>query len=123
MSFKPAIMTGVFSELKPEESIKRLADIGWRYFEFYSVHMAEVNKREDPKRHFLALRKLCEKLGVFILAAHDNTQGVPPENLCSGHKSWGPRLRCSIREWMKRRSRTSKCSGDGCHGQSGLRYE
>jgi len=79
MSFKPAIMTGVFSELTPEESIKRLAGIGWRYFEFYSVHMAEVNKRKDPEKHFSALRELCEKLGVSILAAHDNTQGVTPE--------------------------------------------
>ncbi|MCK4591735.1 MAG: sugar phosphate isomerase/epimerase [Candidatus Latescibacteria bacterium] len=79
MSFKPAIMTGVFSELKPEASIKRLAGMGWRYFEFYSVHMAEMNKRKDPAKHFSALRELCEKLGVCILAAHDNTKGVPPE--------------------------------------------
>ena len=79
MSFKPAIMTGVFSELPPEESIKRLAGIGWRTFEFYSVHMAEMDKRKDPAKHFSALRELCEKLGVSILAAHDNTQGVPPE--------------------------------------------
>ncbi|MCD6254708.1 MAG: hypothetical protein J7J44_00335, partial [Deltaproteobacteria bacterium] len=79
MLFKPAIVTGVFSELKPEDAINRLAGIGWRYFEFYSVHMAEVNKRKDPEKHFSALRELCEKLGVSILAAHDNTQGVPPE--------------------------------------------
>lgn len=79
MSFKPAIMTGVFSELKPEASIKRLAGMGWRYFEFYSVHMAEMNKRKAPAKHFSALRELCEKLGVSILAAHDNTQGVSPE--------------------------------------------
>ncbi|MCD6130823.1 hypothetical protein DRQ00_12505 [candidate division KSB1 bacterium] len=79
MSFKPAIMTGVFSELKPEDAIKRLAGIGWRYFEFYSVHMAEINKRKDPAEHFSALRELCEGLGVSILAAHDNTQRVPPE--------------------------------------------
>jgi len=77
--FKPAIVTGVFSELKPEDAINRLAGIGWRYFEFYSVHMAEVNKRKDPEKHFSALRELCEKLGVSILAAHDNTQGVLPE--------------------------------------------
>ena len=79
MSFNPAIMTGVFSELKPEDAIRRLAGIGWRYFEFYSVHMAGMNKRKDPEKHFSALRELCEKLGVSILAAHDNTQGVPPE--------------------------------------------
>jgi sugar phosphate isomerase/epimerase len=72
-------MTGVFSELTPEESIKRLADIGWKYFEFYSVHMAGMNKRKEPEKHFSALRELCEELGVSILAAHDNTQGVPPE--------------------------------------------
>ena len=77
--FKPAIMTGVFSELKPEEAIKRLADIGWRYFELYSAHMAEMDKRKDPEKHFSALRELCEKLGVSIPAAHDNTQGVKPE--------------------------------------------
>jgi len=79
VSFKPAIMTGVFSELNPEESIRRLAGIGWKYFEFYSVHMAGMNKRKEPEKHFSALRELCEKLGVSILAAHDNTQGVPPE--------------------------------------------
>lgn len=79
MSVKPAIMTGVFSELTPEDAIRRLADVGWRYFEFYSVHIAEMNKRKDPAKHFSALRELCEKLGVCILAAHDNTQGVPPE--------------------------------------------
>ena len=79
MSFKPAIVTCVFSELKPEDAIRRLAGIGWRCFEFYSVHMAGMNKRKDPAKHFSALRELCEKLGVSILAAHDNTQGVPPE--------------------------------------------
>ena len=79
MLFKPAIMTGVFSELKPEGAIRRLVDIGWKYFELYSVHLAEMDKRRDPVRHFSALRELCEKLGVFILAAHDNTQGVKPE--------------------------------------------
>jgi len=77
--FKPAIVTGVFSELKPEDAIKRLAGIGWKYFEFYSVHIAEMDKRRDPEKHFSFLRELCEKIGVSIPAAHDNTQGVKPE--------------------------------------------
>jgi len=79
MSFKPAIMTGVFPELTPEDSIRRLAGIGWGYLEFYSVHMIKMDKGKDPEGQFFALRELCEKLGVSVLAAHDNTQGVPPE--------------------------------------------
>lgn len=78
MSFKPGIMTGVFSELEPEDAIKRLARIGWRYFELYSVHIAQLDKRRDAAGQFSALRELCEKLGVSILAAHDNTQRVRP---------------------------------------------
>ena len=50
MSFKPAIMTGVFPELTPEDSIRRLAGIGWGYLEFYSVHMIKIWTRGRTRK-------------------------------------------------------------------------
>lgn len=79
--FKPGIMTGVFSELEPEEAIRRLAKIGWRNFELYSVHLARLDRRENPEKNFLKLRELCESLNVSIPAMHDGTQGVKSERV------------------------------------------
>lgn len=81
VTLEPSISTGVFPELRVEDAIKRLAEIGWRNFELYSVHLANMDKSPDPQRAFSALRRLCEDLGVSICAIHDNTQGVKPERL------------------------------------------
>ena len=61
-SFKPAIVTGAFSELEPEDSIKRLAGIGWRYFELCSVHMAKMD-REILGVRAVVLHPLAERTG------------------------------------------------------------
>lgn len=81
MSFKLGIMTGNLHELKPEEAIRRLAEIGWRHFELYSVHLAHLDKRENPERDSSKLRELCESLNVSISVIHDGMQGVKSERI------------------------------------------
>jgi len=81
MLFKLGIMTGNFHELEPEEAIRKLAKIGWKNFELYSVHLAQLDKRENPGKDFSKLRELCENLGVSISVIHDSTQGVKSERV------------------------------------------
>jgi len=81
MLFKLGVMTGNFHELEPEEAIRRLAKIGWKNFELYSVHLAQLDKRENSERDFSKLRELCENLGVSISVIHDSTQGVKSERV------------------------------------------
>ena len=81
MLFKLGIMTGNFHELEPEEAIRKLAKIGWKNFELYSVHLAQLDKRENPGKDFSKLRELCENLRVSISVMHDGSQGVKSERV------------------------------------------
>jgi len=86
---EPSIMIGVFSELEPIDAIRRLADIGWRNFEFYSEHLAILDKREDPEGEFSRIRDLCEKMDLSIGAMHDTSFSVKPERVMRWAKILG----------------------------------
>ena len=67
---KPSISTGVFGELSPEEKIRRLAKIGWRYLEI-NFSAGRFGRCEPYK-----IRKLCEDLGVSVLQVHGSNPGM-----------------------------------------------
>ena len=51
------------------------------FFELYSVHLAHLDKRENPEKDSSKLRELCETLNVSIPVAHDGSQGVKSERV------------------------------------------
>ncbi|RKY70780.1 MAG: hypothetical protein DRQ24_08615, partial [Candidatus Latescibacterota bacterium] len=71
---KPSISTGVFGELSPEEEIRRLAKIGWRYLEI-NFSAGRFGKCEPYK-----IKKLCEDLGVSVLQIHGTNPGLARES-------------------------------------------
>ncbi|RJS75427.1 hypothetical protein CW712_04585 [Candidatus Bathyarchaeota archaeon] len=57
-------------ELQPEEVVKRLAKIGWKFIELADKHCRDLDKLNQPEKKFEALRDLCENLHVSIVQMH-----------------------------------------------------
>lgn len=74
---KPAVWTDAFVELQPEEAVKRLAKIGWKFIELADKHCRDLDKLNHPEKKFEALRDLCENLHVSIVQMHG-----PMFNVC-----------------------------------------
>ena len=69
----PSIWTDAFFDLSCEESLKRIADCGWKTLELAEVHWRELSKRDDPDREFAALSRLASSLGVTVAQTHGVT--------------------------------------------------
>ncbi|MCD6318656.1 sugar phosphate isomerase/epimerase [Candidatus Aerophobetes bacterium] len=67
---KPAIWGGAYPSriVAPEEAIKRIARIGWRYLELHPDYVQKI----DPYK----LRKLCEDLGISTPQMHGYEHGM-----------------------------------------------
>ena len=71
---RPSISTGVFQELSPEEEIRRLVGIGWRYLEI-NFSIARFGRCEAYR-----IKRLCEDLGVSVLQVHGCNPGMARES-------------------------------------------
>ncbi|MBC8233283.1 sugar phosphate isomerase/epimerase [bacterium] len=67
---KPSIWTDAFVELQPEEAVKRMAKVGWKYIELADKHWRDIDKRQNPEQDFAKLKKQCEVLRIEILQMH-----------------------------------------------------
>ncbi len=89
---KPAIWTDAFAELQPEDAVKRLAEVGWKFIELADKHWRDIDKREDPERSFKALRNMCGRLRVSIPQMHG-----PMFNVCMEEEKRRPEMELTKR--------------------------
>ena len=69
----PSIWTDAFFDLSCEESVRRIADCGWRTLELAEIHWRMMAKLPDPAKEANDIARLTSDLGVSIPQMHGCT--------------------------------------------------
>ena len=72
----PSIWTDAFFDLPCDESIRRIADCGWKTLELAEIHWRQMADLEDPDKEAERIGQLASDLGVSLRQMHGYTFGI-----------------------------------------------
>ncbi len=69
IGFPLGMWTSLYWDLPPEDALRHLAELGWKYVDLSCEHLGDLTRAEDPER-IAAVRDLAEDLGMTLWQCH-----------------------------------------------------